>query len=47
MIKAEIAKGMTLEEAEKAGLPAEWKSWASDFIPVERWIEIVYTSFKR
>ena len=47
LIKAEIAKGMTLEGVEKAGLPDEWKSWAWDFVPVDRWIEIVYTNFKR
>ena len=47
VVKAEIAKGMTLEQAKKAGLPNEWKSWASDFVPVDRWVEIVYTSLKR
>ena len=47
LIKAEIAKGMTLEGVEKAGLPDEWKSWTWDFVPVDRWIEIVYTNFKR
>ena len=47
VVKAEIAKGMTLEQVKKAGLPDEWKSWASDFVPVERWVEIVYTSLKR
>jgi cyclase len=47
VVRGEIAKGMTLEQAKKAGLPDEWKSWASDFIPVDRWVETIYASFKR
>ena len=47
LVKAEIAKGMTLEEVKKAGLPDQYKTWASGFVPVERWVETVYTSFKR
>lgn len=47
VVRAEIAKGMTLEEAKKAGLPEKWKPWASGFVPVERWVETVYTSLKR
>jgi hypothetical protein len=38
---------MTLEEAKKAGLPEEWKPWATDFVSVEAWVETVYTSLKR
>jgi glyoxylase-like metal-dependent hydrolase (beta-lactamase superfamily II) len=47
LVKAEVAKGMTLEEAKKAGLPAEWKTWAWGFVPTERWVETLYTSLKR
>jgi cyclase len=47
IVKAEIAKGMTLDEVKKAGLPDEWKPWATDFVPVERWVETIYTRFKR
>jgi glyoxylase-like metal-dependent hydrolase (beta-lactamase superfamily II) len=47
LVRAEVAKGMTLEEAKKAGLPAEWKPWATDFVSVEAWVETVYTSLKR
>jgi glyoxylase-like metal-dependent hydrolase (beta-lactamase superfamily II) len=47
VVKAEIAKGMTLDDAKKAGLPDEWKSWATKFVPVEGWVETIYTSFKR
>ena len=46
-VRAEIAKGMTLEQAKKAGLPDEWKSYASDFITVDKWVETVYTSLKK
>ena len=47
VVRGEIAKGMTLEEAKKAGLPDEWKSWAWGFITTERWVETLYTSLKR
>ena len=46
-VRAEIAKGLTLEQAKKAGLPDEWKSYASDFITVDKWVETVYTSLKK
>jgi glyoxylase-like metal-dependent hydrolase (beta-lactamase superfamily II) len=47
LVRAEVAKGMTLEEAKKAGLPEEWKPWATSFVPVESWVETVYTGLKR
>jgi glyoxylase-like metal-dependent hydrolase (beta-lactamase superfamily II) len=47
LVKAEIAKGMTLEDAKKAGLPEEWKSWSWGFVPTAGWIETLYTSMKR
>ena len=46
-VRAEIAKGLTLEQAKQAGLPDEWKSYASDFITVGKWVETVYTSLKK
>jgi glyoxylase-like metal-dependent hydrolase (beta-lactamase superfamily II) len=46
-VRAEIAQGMTLEQAKKAGLPDEWKPFASDFITVEKWVETVYTSLRK
>jgi hypothetical protein len=30
---------VSLEDAKKAGLPDTWKSWATGFMPVERWVE--------
>jgi cyclase len=47
IVREEIAKGMTLEEAKMAGLPEEWKSYATSFVPAERWVETVYTSLKK
>jgi glyoxylase-like metal-dependent hydrolase (beta-lactamase superfamily II) len=47
VVRGEIAKGMTLEEAKKAGLPEEWKMWAGGFITTELWVETLYTSLKR
>ena len=46
-VRAEIAKGMTLEQAKKAGLPDEWKSYASDFITIGKWVETVCASLKK
>ncbi len=36
--------GKTLAEAQAAGLPDKYKSWAWRFISTERWVEIVYNS---
>jgi cyclase len=46
-VRKEIAAGKTLDEAKKAGLPPEWKGWATDFVPTERWVETVYRSLKK
>lgn len=47
LVKKEIAKGMSLDQVKKAGLPAEFHPWATDFVPVERWVETIYASFKK
>jgi glyoxylase-like metal-dependent hydrolase (beta-lactamase superfamily II) len=47
IVRQEIAKGMSLDDAKKAGLPEEWKSYASDFIPTETWVETLYTGLKK
>lgn len=44
IVKAEVAKGMSLEEAKKAGLPDEFKAYATDFVTIDRWVEMVYAS---
>jgi len=44
LVKGEIAKGLSLEQAKKAGLPAEFASYASESITTEGWVDVVYTS---
>ena len=47
IVKEQIDAGKSLEEVKAAGLPDKWSSWASSFIPVERWVEIIYRSHTR
>jgi cyclase len=47
IVRQDIARGLTLEQAQKAGLPDEWRSWAGDFITVDKWIETVYAGLKK
>ena len=42
-----IANGMTLEETKKAGLPDEFKRYASDDLDVDGWVEFVYGRLKK
>ncbi len=46
-VRNEIAEGKSLDEIRKAGLPAEWKGWATDFVPTERWVEMIYRSLTK
>ena len=47
IVRKEIGSGVSLDAAKKKGLPDEWKSWATGFVPVERWVEMIYTSFTK
>ena len=47
IVRDEIAKGMSLADAKKAGFPDAWKPWASGFITVDDWIEMLYTGLKK
>jgi len=47
IVRGEIAKGMSLEEAKKAGLPDTWKPWATNFVTVDLWVETLYSAFKK
>ena len=47
IVKGEVAKGMSLDDAKKAGLPDEYKAYASKFVTVEGWIEAVYAAQKK
>ncbi len=46
-IRQRMEAGKTLDDIKAEGLPSQWQSWATDFIPASRWIEIVYRSFSR
>ena len=43
-VAKEKAAGVSLDDAKKAGLPDTWKGWATEFMPVERWVEFLYRS---
>jgi len=45
-VKDAMAKGQTREQILAAGVPAEWKSWAWEFISADRWLGTVYDSLK-
>jgi cyclase len=47
IVEKEIAKGKTLEEVQKAGLPERWESWAAPSLGVNRWLEILYQGLTR
>lgn len=41
-VRAEKAKGKTVEQILEAGLEEKWKSWSWRFITEERWIKTLY-----
>jgi glyoxylase-like metal-dependent hydrolase (beta-lactamase superfamily II) len=41
-VRERQAAGKSLADVQKEGLPAPWASWGWEFIPAERWIEIVW-----
>jgi glyoxylase-like metal-dependent hydrolase (beta-lactamase superfamily II) len=43
-IRQAMAEGKTLEEIQAAALPG-YEEWSWDFIPADRWIQIVYESY--
>lgn len=43
-VRAGIAAHKSLAEIQKAGLPAEWKPWGSQFVNTDFWLETVYKS---
>lgn len=47
IVRDRLERGMSLEEAKSAGLPAEWASWGEGFISTEQWLETVYRSFRQ
>ena len=47
LIRSGIAKGLSLDEAKKAGFPEKWKGWGSGFISADRYIETLYKSYAK
>ena len=47
IVRAAMAAGKSLEEIKAEGLPEEWSSWGSGFIPAERWLETIHASLSR
>lgn len=46
LVKESIAAGKTLEEIQAAGVPEKWQSWGQGWMSTDRWLSIVYSSYK-
>lgn len=46
LVKEAIAAGRTLEEIQAAGVPEKWRSWGQGWMSTDRWLAIVYNSYK-
>ena len=46
VVRSKMDAGKSLDTIKAEGLPG-WESWSWQFIPTERWIEIVYNSFQK
>lgn len=46
LVKESIAAGKTLEEIQAAGVPEKWQSWGQGWMSTDRWLSIVYNSYK-
>jgi glyoxylase-like metal-dependent hydrolase (beta-lactamase superfamily II) len=47
IIRDRLRAGKTLDQIKAEGLPSEWQSWGTGFIPTDRWIEIVHRSLSK
>ena len=47
IVREAMAASKSLDEIKAEGLPEEWSSWGSGFIPAERWLETIHRSFSR
>jgi cyclase len=47
IVRRQIAEGKTIEQIKAAGLPEEWKTWGTGFIPQDRWLETIHRSLTR
>ncbi len=46
LVKEAIGGGKTLEEVQAAGVPEKWQSWGQGWMSTDRWLAIVYDSYK-
>ncbi|CAN5888415.1 MBL fold metallo-hydrolase [soil metagenome] len=47
IVRKKMAAGKTLAAIKTEGLPGEWKSWGTDFIKTDVWIETIHTSLSK
>ena len=45
-VQEAIAAGKTLEEIQANGVPEKWQSWGQGWMSTDRWLAIVYNSYK-
>jgi len=45
-VRQQMEAGKSLKDIQQAGLPEKWNSWSWNFIPTERWIQIIYRSYQ-
>ena len=46
LVKEAIAAGKTLEQIQAAGVPEKWQPWGQGWMSTDRWLAIVYNSYK-
>ena len=46
LVRQAIGAGKTLEEIQTAGVPEKWQSWGEGWMSTDRWLSIVYNSYK-
>ena len=46
-IRKGVKDGLSLDELKSRGVPGVWKDWGWEFVPEQRWVEIVYNSYSK
>ncbi len=46
LVQEAIGAGKTREEVQAAGVPEKWQSWGQGWMSTDRWLAIVYDSYK-
>lgn len=47
LVQSAITDGKSLEEIQKAGVPARWRSWEGGFIKTDKWLATIHESLTR